>query len=246
MTRIYLPSEGPVSWRRLLGDPEKHWRAGYSAMTLATCWESADGLPAEITRAFSEIDAGPELLLAIPEHKVPLPGSTRGESQSDLFALIRADDKVFSVTIEGKVDEPFDRMLDEWLVDASAGKLERLAFICEVLGLKQPLPGDVHYQLLHRTAAAIIEARHFKTDVAAMIVHSFSPTGRWFDAFARFTGLFGLSAEKGRLLPVRPYGMPPLFIAWVGGDARFLTNAEPDVGIKPSPLATVGRQERAA
>ncbi|WP_413776936.1 DUF6946 family protein [Mesorhizobium sp. AR07] len=32
----------------------------------------------------------------------------------------------------------------------------------------------LRYQLLHRTSAALLEAKRFKTDEAAMIVHSFS------------------------------------------------------------------------
>jgi hypothetical protein len=35
----------------------------------------------------------PDLLVAIPEHKVSLPGGTRGESQSDLFALVRVGER---------------------------------------------------------------------------------------------------------------------------------------------------------
>jgi hypothetical protein len=45
MTKIYLPSFGPTDWQRLLADPVKHWRVGYSAMALANCWEAAQGLP---------------------------------------------------------------------------------------------------------------------------------------------------------------------------------------------------------
>lgn len=80
MRRIYLPSQGADDWQRLLADPVKHWRAGYSAMALAECWEAADGLPAEIASLMQETGPDPELLLALPEHKVPLPGSRRGDS----------------------------------------------------------------------------------------------------------------------------------------------------------------------
>src|SRR5260370_42012508 len=100
MTRIYLPSQGPDSWRDLLADPDKHWRTGFSARTLACCWEAAPGrVPTEIAGMFADQGANPELLLALPEHRVPLPGSNRGDSQSDLFAMIRAGDKTFAVTI---------------------------------------------------------------------------------------------------------------------------------------------------
>ncbi len=175
---------------------------------------------------FAEHGANPELLLALPEHKVPLPGSSRGESQSDLFVMIRVADRTFAATIEGKVDEPFGKLLGDWLIDASSGKLERLAFICDLLGLRQPVPSDVYYQLLHRTAAAVIEARRFKTDAACMIVHSFSPTRKWYAAFERFAALFGVPAEAGRLLLFRPDALPPLYVGWAAGDSRFLAAAE--------------------
>jgi hypothetical protein len=74
------------------------------------------------------------------------------------------------------VDEPFAQLLGDWLVNASPGKLTRLAFLCNVLGLEErTLPHDIYYQLLHRTASAVIEAKRFKTDLAVMLVHSFSP-----------------------------------------------------------------------
>lgn len=193
-------------------------------MTLATCWEAAKGLPAEIASMFAEFGSPVELLAAIPEYKVPLPGAKRGESQSDVFALIRAGDRTIAATIEGKVDEPFDKPLGEWLAGASEGKRERLAAICELLGLTQPLPGEVYYQLLHRAAAAIIEARRFKTDAACMIVHTFSSSGKWFDAFERFVALFEQPAQRDRLLLVRPQGRPPLYVGWVAGDQRFLAS----------------------
>ena len=222
MTRIYLPSTGPEDWRRFLGDPEKHWRTGYSAKTLAYCWEEEGGLPTEITDLLKTIGKNPRLLIGIPEHKVPLPGSTVGDSQNDLFALVRADDKTIALTIEGKVNESFDQPMSKWLLNASPGKRERLTSLCETLGLRQPLPGDLHYQLLHRTASAVLEARAFKTDVAAMIVHSFSPERLWFDAFARFATLFGAKAEPNKLICICPNGTPPLYIGWACGNLRYL------------------------
>jgi hypothetical protein len=65
MAHIYVPSVGAESWRSLLADPEKHWKTGFSAKTLAHAWESAGGLPPEISRLFG---ANAELLLALPEH----------------------------------------------------------------------------------------------------------------------------------------------------------------------------------
>ncbi|MEZ0018064.1 DUF6946 family protein [Sinorhizobium fredii] len=217
MSAIYVPSRGSSDWQRLLADPEKHWRVGYSAVSLAECWEAARGLPNEIRQLLSSVGSSTELLLALPEHKVPLPGSHRGKSQNDLFALIRVGDQTLAAMVEGKVDESFDKPLGEWLVNASAGKRERLAFICDLLGLPQPLPNTIRYQLLHRTASAIIEAQRFKTDMAAMIVHSFSEKRSWYADFAAFVSLFGVDAEPDRLICVRPERTPSLYLGWATG-----------------------------
>ena len=90
MTRIYIPSAGPDSWQQFLAEPEKQWKTGYSAKSLAYAWEEADGFPREISDVLAESDIealnGMTPLLVIPEHKVPLPGG-RTESQNDVFVL---------------------------------------------------------------------------------------------------------------------------------------------------------------
>ena len=87
MTRIYIPSPGPEAWKQFLAEPGKQWKTGYSARTLAQAWEAAEGLPPEITELFvgaAEFQGEkPGLLLAIPEHKVPLPGGQREPSSSN-------------------------------------------------------------------------------------------------------------------------------------------------------------------
>jgi hypothetical protein len=50
---------------------------------------------------------------------------------------------------------------------------------------------------LHRTASAVIEAKRFKNEETAMILHSFSPTRMRFDDFTAFTRLFDLDAAPG-------------------------------------------------
>lgn len=206
-----------------MADPNTQWETGYSAKALAYCWEAAAGLPVEIANILRTDGNEPELLVAMPEHKVQLPGSVLGASQNDLFALVRVGSRTIAVTIEGKVDEPFGQLLGEWLVNASPGKQIRLTYLCKTLGLNEGLlPNDLYYQLLHRAASAVIEAERFKTDAAAMLVHSFSPTNRWFDAFAHFASLFGCKAEPGKLVLTRPGAERPLYLGWAHGDPRFL------------------------
>ncbi|CUH81501.1 hypothetical protein SAMN04488093_10988 [Tropicibacter naphthalenivorans] len=217
MAKIYIPTRTPLDWRALLGDPDKHWRAGYSAMAAAQSWEAAAGLPPEIAAMFAP-DA--ELLLAIPEHKVPLPG--RGAaSQCDVFALVRESDRRIAVAVEAKVAEPFDRTIGDWMRNASDGKRARLSAICDLLGCSNP-PEEMYYQLFHRTAAAIIEARRFGTEAAAMIVQSFSQEHRWYDNFAAFCDFLGASPNRNSPSTITaPCGMP-LILGWATGDEVFL------------------------
>ena len=217
MGRVVVPSNGPEDWKRFLADPEKQWKRGYSAMAAALSWEAADGLPPEIDR---QLGGSVELLLALPEHKVALPGGGRA-SQCDIFALARAKDATLAIAVEAKVNEPFGPTLGDWMEGASKGKHERMEFICALLGLDAPPPADLRYQLFHRTAAAVVEAQQFKTDRAAMIVQSFSQEHRWFDDFAAFTALFGIEALRGSPLEyILPSGLP-LTLGWASGSAAF-------------------------
>jgi uncharacterized protein DUF6946 len=40
MNKIYLPTVGPQDWQKLLADPEKEWRTGYSARTMVVLQKS--------------------------------------------------------------------------------------------------------------------------------------------------------------------------------------------------------------
>ncbi|WEZ81973.1 hypothetical protein P6U16_11985 [Rhizobium sp. 32-5/1] len=217
--RIFVPSAGPPDWQKLLAEPEKQWRSGYSAKTLAHSWHASDGLPPEVAAFFP---APCELLLAIPEYRVPLAGGGR-DSQNDVFLLLRYNDRTCAATIEGKVSEPFGPTLGEWLATPSKGKAIRLQAICDLLGLGNPLPLHIRYQLLHRAASAVIESQRFKTDEAAMIVHSFSPTKLWFDDFANFCGLFHKAVKPDEGAIVTCGSAQPLRLGWATGDPIFLT-----------------------
>ena len=222
-TNIFVPSNKAEDWQSLLADPEKHWVSGYSARTLAHSWQESQGFPAEVARVLTQHPKFQriELLLAFPEWKVALPGGSRS-SQNDVWALAKCDDGLVSIAVEGKVDESFDRILSEWKAEASKGKEVRLNALTETLGLKAPIPDTVRYQLLHRTASAILEARRFCANHAVMLVHSFSPTNRWFDDFSAFASLFDLKPEIGQLVTTKLQDGMSLSLAWVHGDKKFL------------------------
>ena len=224
MKRIVVPTQSPEDWKRLLAKPDPHWKAGYSAMTLARSWEDAQpGVPPEIAAALESADdpllGGLRLLLAIPEYQVEVPGGRR-PSQTDVLALMRGPEGLVVVAVEGKVDEPFGPTVGEKRSEVSAGVDERLAWLIARLGFDS-VPDTIRYQLLHRTVSALLIAERFDAGGAVMLVHSFSPTGRWFEDFAAFASLFGVETGAGSILRInRPAGVP-LFIGWCAGDQRF-------------------------
>ena len=219
MSKILIPSSGPDAWQKFLAKPNLQWVTGYSARTLAYSWEAASGLPPEIADLTNAAFGPGALLFAIPEHKTALPGGKR-ESQSDVFALVRHESGLATYTIEGKVDEPFGPTMDEWMLDASDGKRERLDFILGLLGIAH-CPGDIRYQLLHRKASALVEAERFDAKLAGMIVHSFSPESRWREEFDRFVSLIGLVYNEEEPLRLEVPSGKTLMLGWASGDQIF-------------------------
>ena len=225
MNEIYIPSTKPEDWQSLLADPEKHWRKGYSARALAFCWQEADGFPDCVKRVFkkSGIDLfqNVEILLAIPEHKVSLPGGSRS-SQNDLFVLAKSHDQLISIAVEGKVSEPFGDTVSKWLQNPTPGKKKRLDFLCTELGLAGADVSNIRYQLLHRTASAILEAKKFNASHALMLVHSFSQKNEWFKDYNLFSKLFRIDAKMNRIHFASKIGDIQLYLGWVKGDATYL------------------------
>lgn len=224
--RILRFTTGPHDWQALLADPKKHWRTGYSARTLAHCWEAANGLPPELDRVFASatdpllVDFAP--ILAVPEFKVPLPGGDRS-SQNDIFVLGRSKAGPVSVMVEGKVSESFGPTIAEWRAEASRGKEIRLAFLLRTLGLSSSLDSALRYQLLHRAASAILEGERYRAAAAIMLVHSFSKRRAGWRDYEAFLKLFGVPARVEILQRLPGVQAVPLFAAWVPGDGKFLT-----------------------
>ena len=194
--RVFIPTDKPEDWQRFLADPEKQWRDGYSAKSTALHWENSKGLPQDLRDVFQAADfESAELLLAIPEWKTALPGGRRA-SQTDVFALISTRQGLVASAVEAKVAEPFGPTVGEWLINASDGKLTRLTFLKDILGIKGNVE-NLRYQLLHRTASALIEAENFSAFAAAMIVQSFHPAALWKEDLERFAKAVGV--DIGRL-----------------------------------------------
>lgn len=222
MSKIYISTSNAEQWAQFLAEPVKHWRQGYSARTLAYSWQEANGFPAEVVSVLSAKFPGIELLLALPEHQVPLPGGSR-PSQNDIWALASTEGKLVSIAVEGKVSEPFGPTVQEWRAESSPGKTERLAFLCSHLCLQLPVSDTLRYQLFHRAASAIIEARRFGAAHALMLVHSFSESSEWFQDYAAFVAQFGGTASENAVVSVGTCFGILLHFAWVRGDAQYLS-----------------------
>lgn len=227
MKQIYIPSKDPEDWRPFLGRPDTQWRTGYSAKALAYCWEEANGFPKEIKTLFKEsnlIDLQDiEPLFIIPEHQVPLPPKGGNPSQNDVFVLAKSNNQLISITVEGKVSEPFGETLGERMANLSKGKRERLDFLKGQLGLAKDFPDNIRYQLLHRTVSAILEAKRFTAKKAIMLVHSFSQEMEWFEDYKNFLKLFNVTAAPDQLTWANNIHGIQLYCGWVKGDLKYLS-----------------------
>jgi len=225
MSKFYISSKGPESWKDFLAEPDKQWKSGYSAKSLAYCWEEAQGFPKNVLKVFNDskysLFHSIEFLLGIPEHKVSLPGG-KTESQNDIYVLAKSNDGLISIAVEGKVSEPFGDLVSKWGNKITSGKEKRLNYLLNKLGLSGLDVSHVRYQLLHRTASALIEADRFSANHALMLVHSFSQEHKWFDDYAAFVRLFGQETEPNSLIYVGDRNNIALYLGWVTGEPAYL------------------------
>lgn len=214
MGNFYIQTVNATTWKSQLAHPEKQWKQGYSAYELAHHWERANGFPPAVLTVLKQQFEKIELLYGFPEYEVALPGG-RTNSQNDLYILAKSEEHLIPIMIEGKVNEPFGETVEKWLGPSpSEGKKIRLAYLVNLLHLTNDI-SHIRYQLLHRTASAIIEANKVNAKHAIVIIHSFSPTNKSYKDFEAFVELFHLKATQNQLLgPIQIDGTQ-LFFSWV-------------------------------
>jgi hypothetical protein len=212
MNRISTATRGVCNWRDRLANPDRQWRRGFSALETAVSWEGADDvagwLPEPIARVFEGTPyQHPELLMAIAEHKVALDG-TGGDSQCDVWALLKTPVGGLSLSVEAKASEAFgdrNKSLADWLAAGESKRSEqnRQTRWQSVKRRLPPIPDDAYrgiaYQLLHRCAAAVVEARRFQLQHAAFVVQAFDSPAESFQEFAKMCRVMGIPAERGRM-----------------------------------------------
>ena len=89
--------------------------------------------------------------------------------------------------------------------------------ILKSIGLTGPIPRDIRYQLLHRTASAVIEAHRFHAKYAIMIIQSFmdDDSENHFSDFGAFLHLYGKETKKGILINLCGSPECQIYAAWV-------------------------------
>jgi hypothetical protein len=223
---FFVKTSRPEDWQNQLAEPNKQWKTGHSAKALAYCWMEAKGFPSSVKRVFQKSEYSvfkdADFLAGFVEHKVPLPGGIH-PSQNDILVLAKSKKDLVAIAVEGKVSEPFGETIEDWLKDESKGKKTRLKFLSDLLQLNQDNLQEIRYQLLHRTASAVIEAKRFNASTALMLVHSFSLSHEWFDDYSNFSSLFGITARLNAIHLAKRIDDVNLYLAWITGEKEYLT-----------------------
>ena len=236
MNRLCVETRGICNWRERLAKPDSQWRRRFSAFETAVAWEKASSQPAGLPEPISQLFRGSvfgeaTLLLAIAEHKVPLVGGL-ADSQCDVWAFLGTASGSLSLAVEAKANEPFgqgNESLRDWLAAGESershrNRADRWKHVADHL---PQAAADAHllvpYQLLHRCAAAVIEARRFGLPNAAFVVQAFKSPDESFEAYSQFCRAVNLEPERGRMR-VTSVGEIRLGIGWA--DCPFATDAE--------------------
>jgi len=236
MTRLCVETRSICNWRERLAKPDSQWKRGYSALETAVSWENAGRQPAGLPKPIADLFRGSifgeaTLLLAIAEHKVPLEGGL-ADSQCDVWALLSTTAGGVSLSVEAKANETFgqgNESLRDWLI---AGESERSHqnrenrwehVSAHLPHAAQDAYSLVPYQLLHRCAAAVIEAKRFQLPNAAFVVQAFAAPDKSFEAFGRLCHAMNVDVKRGQM-QVTNVDAIRLGVAWA--DCPFATDAE--------------------
>jgi hypothetical protein len=233
VNRIFIPTRSGSDWQPLLAKPVLHWKKGASAMTTAASWEAAAGaLPPEISALLdssgSEELGSLKLLAAIPEWETVLESGVT-TSKTDVLALCRNGLGLCVVAVEAKVNEDFGPLIKEKRDEASSGQSVRLEYLQSLFGLTS-LPDSIRYQLLHRTASAVLTGRLFHARTAVMLVQSFGNKTNLRADFDNFRECLHAQRLRENIYSITAKESPKLFLAWCQGDPKFL-----EVELPPAP-----------
>ena len=231
MKRIFVPTKTGAEWQLLLAKPKLHWKPGASAMTAAAAWEAAaPKLPPEVS-ALLDSTGHPvlreqSLLAAFPEWQVEVPGGVT-TSSTDVLAVCRNEVGLCVLGVEAKVLEDFGPMLAVKRAESSSGQSERIAYLQDLLGVER-FEDTIRYQLLHRTASALLTARQFHAAAAVMLVHAFDTPATQRQDFEAFRAALRAEEVAPLVYRVPAVKSPDLYLAWCDGDSEFRKVALPN------------------
>jgi hypothetical protein len=215
ISRLHIPMRRPEDVKPFLGSPS-HYVEGRSAYCLANSWMAENGLP-ELVRLTLETSPAlqrPVLLEGFFEREVEL-GDRGRHSQTDLLALLGVDGTLVVMSVEGKVDEAFGKLVEKEMSNPTPLKAARVRRLAQELGLSLEQAMPLRYQLIHRTAAAISEARRFHSSTAVMMVHSFDARDSGFGDYGRFAEALGFGGiEPTVTIGPKLIGGINLFLGW--------------------------------
>jgi hypothetical protein len=156
-----------------------------------------------------------ELVDAWLERCTHLPWGRGNPTQTDLLAVLAVGDELAVLAIEAKVRESFGPYVKDWLVEGGDNREERLRGLCDLLGLNTGTASGLRYQLLHRTAAAVLEAQRYRTGHAVMIVQSFCPDRTGLSDFQSFAQAMGYGQiDPDSISSPKALGSVELRIGW--------------------------------
>jgi hypothetical protein len=223
--RIVVPTRTGSDWQPLLAKPKLHWKKGASAMTAAASWEAAAGsLPPEITARLNAAEnaclTDLKLLLARPEWEVPLEGGET-TSSTDVLAICRNSEGLCIVAVEAKVHEDFGPLVGQKRAESSSGQSARLTYLEGLLHVAR-FDDSLRYQLVHRTASALLTAQEFHAGSAVMMVQAWDAKAKRRNDFEAFCLAVSGKQLAPLLYQLPDFERPKLFLAWCDGDPNFL------------------------
>ena len=224
--RLHVPMLQPADLIPHLGKGKEHWKPGRSAHALATVWHRANGIPANVLEVL-RADPALELIDGFFERQVDL-GDGRRPSQTDLMAICADQSGLFIIGVEGKVDETFGPRVSDWR-DGSPTKEARLKSLCTMLSLDPASVGALRYQLLHRAASVLLEARRYRACRGALLVHSFHAQRAGLEDFIAFSKAIGFADVAVNSMSVpRTFGGTQLAVGWIADTPPSDTTASVD------------------
>jgi hypothetical protein len=251
MSRLCVETRGICNWRDRLASPETQWRRTFSAFETAVAWELAERTPSGLPEPIAELFRGsgygePLLAMAVAEHKVVLAGRG-GDSQCDVWGLVKTDRGLVSMSVEAKASEGFGNQhepLRTWLDGGrSAGSAKNRRARWDGLAGFLPVSADymeVPFQVLHRCGAAVVEARRMGLEHAAFVVQAFNAPESSFEACCRFGAALGVPLERNRFVTTTVAGRTAaenaitLLIGWA--DCAVATDEQVAAVAAPSGL----------